>query len=410
MRSCPVALIVLAGALSSSAPAQDGASKAQERTIAELPRSLWFLLPPREAPPRSKELGLVVVLPGGTGSRDFLGFVEGGLLAQAPGDCVGALVTATKWTDDQQVVWPTAADKVPGMKYTTEEYVGAVVAAVEKEYAIDPARRVVVAWSSSGAAMHPLLASRASPFARAYVAMSIWPDLRDLTAVKGRRYVLDQSPEDQTTVFWHVRAAHAALTKAGAQVQVSTYAGGHGWQDTPLPRFRKGLEWLLSDEPAGKPDWPAPPVAKRDGKLVNLVTNGGFEDGTKGWTVAEGDPGVRVVTDEKAGSGSLYLTLGRGGIGVLEQHFELPPGKTLTATVRYRLKGVNAAGVHIRLYGADNKPIHSDASLVSESGDEKWRQARRQWSTKGAVRATVEVVLVNHGEMWLDEVVVTVDG
>ena len=71
---------------------------------------------------------------------------------------------------------------------------------------------------------------------------------------------------------------------------------------------------------------------------------------------------------------------------------------------------MNAAAVNIWLYGADNKLIHSDPSLVSESGDENWRQARRQWPTRGAVRATVEFRLINHVQMWLDEVVVTVDG
>ena len=78
MRSRPVALIVLAGLLAAPAPPQQ--SRAQERTIAELPQSLYFVVPPRDG---GKKSGLVVVLPGGPGTRDFLPWVDGTLFAHA---------------------------------------------------------------------------------------------------------------------------------------------------------------------------------------------------------------------------------------------------------------------------------------------------------------------------------------
>lgn len=261
--------------------ALQGASAATERTLKDLPQSLFFELPakPPVKKPTKKGGGLVVVLPGGDGSRAFLPWVENGLLAQRPDDCVGVLVTAVKWRDDQEIVWPTAQNRVPGMRYTTDEYVRAVLADVETRHAVDPKRRVVVAWSSSGPAIYPLLCEKGGPFPRGYVAMSIWPkDLQDVQAAKGRRFFLDQSPDDKVTAFRFAREAYDALTGAGAIVRLSVYDGGHGWHDEPLPRVREGLRWLLSDEPAPKPEWPEGEEPEKKGKPGrNLLRNGGFE-------------------------------------------------------------------------------------------------------------------------------------
>ena len=152
MRSRPVALIVLAGLLAAPAPPQQ--SRAQERTIAELPQSLYFVVPPRDG---GKKSGLVVVLPGGPGTRDFLPWVDGTLFAQIPRDCVGVMLTAVRWNDKQTTIWCQDKDDAVEMLYTTEQYVRAVVAAVEKDFAIDPARRVVLGWSSSGPPIQALM-------------------------------------------------------------------------------------------------------------------------------------------------------------------------------------------------------------------------------------------------------------
>jgi predicted esterase len=405
---------VLAGfATVPAATAQD--APLPERTIAALPKSCWFLVPPKKPPKAGAKAGLIVVLPGGTGTKDFLPFVQNGLLAQAPDDFAGAMLTAVKWRDDQQFVWPTAATKVDGLQYTTEQYVRAVVAEVEKELAIDPARRVVVAWSSSGPAIHPLLATADSPFARAYIAMSVWPALDDLAAVKGRRYVLDQSPDDQTTIFQHVRTAHAALTKAGAQVRVSVYAGEHGWGEQPLPRFAKNLEWLLSEQPAGKPEWPPGKLAKKGGKPVNQLANGGFEDGTKGWNTIDNSRRLKVDPDStERAEGKQSLHLGKTGgapLDLVVQSTELAPGKRVAASLRWRAKGVENAFVKVWLYGDGEQALHEDAMLLKVPADgAKWQLAKREWDTKGATRATVQIVMLGAGELWIDDVVLTVDG
>jgi hypothetical protein len=410
-----VALLVPAAGLS----AQESKSAAVEASLTALEHSLYFVLPAKQVP-AGKKAGLVVVLPGGDGSREFLPWVENGLLAQRPDDCVGVLVTAVKWQPDQQVVWPTAKSKVPDMKYTTEDYVRAVVDEVGKTRAIDPARSIVVAWSSSGPAVYPMLVAKDSPFIGGYVAMSIWPkDLGDLAAVKGRRFFLDQSPDDQVTTFDHVRGAFAALTKAKAVLRLSTYQGGHGWNDDPLPRIREGLRWLLSDEPAPKPVWPEGKAKKASsGKSgANLVANPGFEQGLEGWNAIDNSKHIEIAIakdEHSAGKQSLHLKkTGAMPLDLVTQEIELPEGSTVTASVKYKSKAATNAWIKVWLYGdgdeaQDKQALNKDADLARAVADGDWQKVEKSWDCKGAKRAVVQFVMVMGGELWLDEVVLQV--
>jgi len=406
--------------LAAYAPAQQ--SKAIESTLPAFPDSRYFVLPAHE-PAQDGKGGLIVVLPGGDGSREFLPWVENGLLAQRPADCTGVMVTAVKWKPDQQIVWPTANSRVPDMQYTTEDYVRAVVAAVEKELVekqqvekqqpVDPARRVIVAWSSSGPAVWPLLVAKDSPFERGYVAMSVWPQgLGDLQAAKGRRFFLDQSPQDQVTPFRHVRDAHTALTKAGAVVRVSVYEGGHGWNGDPIPRLREGLRWLLSDEPAPGPEWPAPKQASSKGKVVNLLENGGFEKGLAGWKEVDNTGRLRTAAtkDERAeGKQSLHVAkTGGAPLDLVAQEVELPEGSTVTASAMVKSKDAKNAWLKVWLYGKDGEALHEEVDLARVAADGDWLKVEKTWEHKGAVRAVVQVILVLGGEVWVDDVVLTV--
>lgn len=392
--------------------AQEPASRAVERSLPSLPKSCYFVVPRKQAPVAGKKGGLVVVLPGGDGSREFLPFVENGLLAQVPDDCTGVLVTAVVWTEGQKIIWPTEQSRVEGMQYTTGDYVRAVVAAVGADHPFDPARAVVVAWSSSGPAVYPLLAAKDGPFARGYVAMSVWPKGLDLAAVKGRRFVLDQSPEDQTTSFSHVREAFAVLTKAGAAVRLSTYEGGHGWHDNPLPRFRKGLTWLLSDAPAPKPEWPEAKKASAKGKVENLLQNGGFEKGLTGWQVVNNSKNLKAEPtkdDKREGKQALHLQKqGGGALDLVTQSVELPEGAMVQVRMQAKANGAKNAWLKVFVYGKDDKPLHEDVNLVHFTGDAEWKPIEKSWSAEGAVRAVVQMILVGDGELWVDDVVLAV--
>lgn len=413
MRKADLVLLVLALASADRVAAQE--SRAVEHTLADLPQSLYFVVPPRDAKAgkAGQQARLVVVLPGGDGSREFLPFVENGLGAQLPDDCLLVLVTAVKWTDAQQIVWPTATHKVDGMAYTTEQYVRAVVQEMAKQYTTEPARRAIVAWSSSGPAVQALLAAADGPFARGYVAMSIWPrDLRDLAAVKGRRYVLDQSPDDRTTTFGHARDAFAALTKAGAVVRLSTYAGGHGWLDDPLPRFQAGMRWLLADEPAPAPVWPDTKPAAKKASGKNLLANGGFEQGTKGWNTIDNSKRLQVATskvDKKEGKLSLHLQkTGAMPLDLLTQEVELPAGANVSVSAMVKSRGAQNAWLKVWLYDDAGKPVHEQVDLLRVPADGDWQPAAKSWLRHGAARAVVQIVMVGAGELWVDDVVLTV--
>ncbi len=117
------------------------------------------------------------------------------------------------------------------------------------------------------------------PFAGFYVAMSVFrPYEEALPHVSGRRFVLDQSPDDEVTPFRFAQHARDELIDHHAVVWLRRYEGGHGWQDDPVTRLRDGLRWVLTDEPA--PPMPEPGPIDR-----HLLRNGGFEFGTESWVV-----------------------------------------------------------------------------------------------------------------------------
>lgn len=401
-------VVLLVFCAAAAAPAQRPESAASERSLPALPQSLFFEWPAAK-PATDGKGGLVVVLPGGDGSREFLPWVENALLAQRPDDCAGVLITAVRWRDDQKVVWPTAQNRVPGMRYSTEEYVRAVVQDVETRHRVDRARRIVVAWSSSGPAVYPLLCDPDGPFAGGYVAMSIWPRELQAAGAKGRRCFLDHSPDDRVTPFRFVRQAYDALTDAGAVVRLSVYDGGHGWHDEPLPRLDEGLRWLLSDEPAPAPEWPDAPRQKPAKPGKNLLRNPGFEKGLDGWdTIGNSGRLTATVQKDERREGRRALHLAKTGgapIDLVTQEVELPKGgDTVVASLQLKSQGVANAWVKVWRYGADDEPVDTEVDLVRVPRDTDWQAVARTFPRNGAVRVVVQVVVVLEGELWIDDV------
>jgi predicted esterase len=374
--------------------------------VAGMPKSQYFLIGARVDMVPAAGNGLLVVLPGGPGSADFLPWVQNGIHAQAPDDFLCAMVVAPKWSEGQKIVWPTAARKETGMKYTTEELVRAVVKDVGKGQKIDPARTVVLCWSSSGPAVWDLLTSTDNPFARAYVAMSIWtnPAKEALARTAKLRLLLDQSPDDKTTTFDHAEKARDALKGAGAVVRLMTYHGGHGWNDNPQPRIREGLRWLLSPEPAPADKTTAvPPPAT--GK--NLLTNGDFEQGSKGWDLIDNSKTSKAeadTKDKKEGKGSLHLTkTGKMPMDLLRQDVQLPDDATrVTARAWVKSKEAGNAFVKFFLFDKDDKVVHEDVDLVQLRGSQDWQKVEKTWERKDATHGALQVVLVMGGEVWID--------
>jgi predicted esterase len=160
-----------------------------------------------------------------------------------------------KWTAEQQIVWPTANNRVKDMKFSTEEFVDAVIKEVSGRHNLDPERVFTLAWSSSGPAVYAASLSN-DKITGSFIAMSVFkPDLLpSLEKAKGRTYYLYHSPQDRVCPFRMAQQAARELKKNGAAVKLETYEGGHGWRGNLYDNIRDGLEWLEKNHaPRAKP-------------------------------------------------------------------------------------------------------------------------------------------------------------
>lgn len=205
----------------------------------------YFLIGPKAGAQEPAEgYALLVVLPGGDGSADFHPFVKRLFLHAVADDNLVAQPVAVKWTAGQGIVWPTKKDRVAGQKFSTEEFVAAVIADVGQRHRVDRRRVFTLSWSSGGPAAYAIsLASQ--QVAGSLVAMSVYkPRSLPLKRAQGHAYYLYHSPDDRVCPFRMAQQAASELEKNGAQVKLATYDGGHGWQGPVYDDVRAGLVWL----------------------------------------------------------------------------------------------------------------------------------------------------------------------
>lgn len=207
----------------------------------------YFLIgPEKDAPVPKDGHRLLVVLPGGDGSASFMPFVRS-MRAEVLGkDYLVAQPVAAPWTPNQEIVWPSKLSPVPKMEFTTEDLVAEVIGDVAKRHKVDKRHVFALGWSSSGHVVYSLALADKPLITGAYVAMAVFKpkQLPPIGAAKGRAFFLDHSPEDTTCPFKDAETARDALTKAGAKVELVSYAGGHGWLDLPYVRLAKGIKFL----------------------------------------------------------------------------------------------------------------------------------------------------------------------
>lgn len=203
---------------------------------------------PDEKEPKAG-FGLIVVLPGGTGEAGFHPFVKRLYKKSVPDGFLVVQPVAPKWMEDQPVTWPTDKLKVNGMKFSCDDFVEQVIAAVAKARKVDPERVYTLSWSSSGPLAY-LLSSRKDGSVRgSFVAMSVFRDRDlDLKQVKGKPYYVYHSKDDKTCPFRMAEEARDALKKNGAIVEFKTYDGGHGWHGDMYGDLRTGFEWLVKQK------------------------------------------------------------------------------------------------------------------------------------------------------------------
>lgn len=218
----------------------------------------YFLIGPHETQkPPPAGYALLLVLPGGTGEANMTNFVRNVWNGCCPQDWVVAQLVSIHWST-VDVTWPTRYSKIPQAKFTTEEFVDAVLADVAKtqKLKIDPARVYQWGWSSGGPAEYAISLQEKSPVTASYVAMSVFNASgeleNDLQNAKGHAYFLDHSPEDVRCRFEFAQKAQERLKREGATVELVTYAGGHGWTGDPFTRLTAGFAWMEKNH--GKPE------------------------------------------------------------------------------------------------------------------------------------------------------------
>lgn len=249
-------------AMSPRLPAQDDVADvpSRERKAGDDERKKYFLVGAApDAQPPEPGYGLVIVLPGGDGSAEFHPFVKRIYKYAVPEGYLLAQPVAVQWTPKQPIVWPTGQDKTSGRKFTTEEFVSAVIDDVGRDYRLDPNRIVTLSWSSGGPAAYAT--ALAEPrITGSFVAMSVFKpeQLPSLDAAKDRAFFLYHSPDDRVCPYRFVERARKDLAAKGAKVELKTYDGGHGWRGDVFADIREGLEWLEANSaaekaPAGKP-------------------------------------------------------------------------------------------------------------------------------------------------------------
>jgi predicted esterase len=213
----------------------------------------YFLIGPmKDAKAPKNGFGLVLVLPGGPGSADFHPFVKRIYKHAVPEGYLIAQPVAVKWTEKQEIVWPTAKNRVEGMKFSTEEFVDAVIKDAAGRHKLDPERIFTLTWSSSGPAAYAISLSNPK-VTGSFIAMSVFnPDLLpSLEKAKGHGYYLYHSPDDRVCPFRMAEEAEKDLKKSGAMVKLATYDGGHGWRGGLYDQMREGLQWLEKNHGSG---------------------------------------------------------------------------------------------------------------------------------------------------------------
>jgi predicted esterase len=219
------------------------------RTVAGQPRMQYYLVRTANAdPPTSAGFNLLVVLPGGDGSADFHPFVrrihghalDAGTILVQP--------IAVKWTDSQQIVWPTDHNKVEAQQFSTEDFVIAIISEVSTQFPVNPKRIHTLSWSSSGPAAYALALRSDSPVTGSMITMSVFKPqfLPPLANAAGRRFYIEHSPDDPVCPYWMARSAADALADAAAIVTLRDTPGGHGWHGDVFGRIRTGMDWLAS--------------------------------------------------------------------------------------------------------------------------------------------------------------------
>ncbi len=197
------------------------------------------------APPQGYKV--LLVLPGGPGTPDFHPFVKRIYRNVLSDEYLLAQIVAPEWDRQQaqKLVWPTTTNPHRSMKFSTEQFIDAVLDEIDQDYTIDQRYIFVLAWSSSGPATYAIALQPNTRVTGAFVAMSVFKPqtLPPIEDAAGLAFYILHSPQDRIPIK-HAETARDQLRAAGARTKLTTYEGGHGWRGNVYQNMRDGIRWL----------------------------------------------------------------------------------------------------------------------------------------------------------------------
>lgn len=221
--------------------------------IADDEMKRYFLIGNAESPsPRAAGRRVLVVLPGGDGSAAFSPFIRRIYQRTLNDEWIIAQIVAPKWGRGQNVIWPKQSQPFPAARFSTEQFIDDVIDNVATRCLIDHSEVYVLAWSSSGPAAYSIALRDNPRIAGAFIAMSVFnaDEYSKPASTPAHGFYLLQSPEDKITPFKHAEAARDFLASLGAKVELTQYAGGHGWHGKPFEMLSEGVNWLVTSTKA----------------------------------------------------------------------------------------------------------------------------------------------------------------
>lgn len=233
----------------------DKSVTAEERFAGGDFQKRYFVIRHRLAPAETpKQFGLLLVLPGGSGSADFLPFCANVITTLGtPRDFIAAELVAPVWgkPSDSTIVWPSRAFPDKQARFTSEDFIDSVIRDVGKLYPIRDGWVFTLGWSSSGHVLYS--SSFENPKIRgSFIAMSRFQPMwfQHSQNAKGKRYYLWHSPDDAVCPYAESEFAALFLGKLGASTVHRSYRGGHGWVPFTFyaDRIREALEWFRASE------------------------------------------------------------------------------------------------------------------------------------------------------------------
>ncbi len=153
-------------------------------------------------------------------------------------------------------------------------------------------------------------------------------------------------------------------------------------------------------------------VAARAGK-ENLVENGGFEKGMDGWVFIDNSGNTKQDLDrqvKKEGGQSLHLKkTGGPPFDVLRTDLgALRAGGKVSVTASFKAQGVQNGWLKIFFYDKSGETIEQGADVKSLAGTYDWKEIKISNDVpKGTASAAIFMLIVQPGELWIDEVRVT---